>query len=577
MKRKSIKLGLTLLCSILLVSCGESQVNSTNSSLRNSSSSSYSDESSSKQSSSTHTQESSSSSKQESSSSSSSSLTVDTPTLPEIDEATTEKLQACFDQANLIPEIITNNIKLPITFKGISNQITWNITRGNEYLNLDSNILMLKNNPNDISSVCEITAAVSGTDFTYTYHSITHIENNHDLPIFDIHTVNNVFPEDKETYIDGDISVIDYQNDTYSIDLVNASMGIRLRGNSTMPANKKPFRIKFNEKQSLFGLTKAKSWVLLANFYDKSNLRNYLAYTMANQMDYLDFQPSSIFVEVCFNGEFLGLYLLSEQMQSGKGRVDIEDDIDEVTGMPSYFIELNSRAADPEENLIPNVEFFISCRGVFEYKYPEPNDDNTLNPGVNDYIVNYIYETNEAIQNGNYEDYIDVDSFIDYYIVEELFKNVDVADTSQYYVKYANGKLKMGPVWDFDISLGVIDYPEYWANKLHVRTRDIWYNYLFNDPVFLQKVKERYTAIRHTYIDDVLNHFSDIIVKLDKAQQANLQRWPLEYDTGHGWFIEEHYNESYKNINSLQGHYVYLELQLTNQMDVLDSYYLITE
>ena len=100
-------------------------------------------------------------------------------------------------------------------------------------------------------------------------------------------------------------------------------MRIKLRGNSTLGAAKKPFRIKFDSKQSLFGLEKSKDWVLLANYYDKSNLRNYLAYLTANKMTNLGFQPSSIFVDVYFNGEYYGLFTLCEQMEVNPGRVDI--------------------------------------------------------------------------------------------------------------------------------------------------------------------------------------------------------------------------------------------------------------
>lgn len=570
---KKTKLGFILLCGILLVACGGNSDSSSSSNQESTSSIQDSTSSSTKTSSSTTKQSSSSSSRH------STPKTTISPSLPSIDEATAEKLQACFEEANLIPEVLVNHIKLPTSFTGIPNTITWTITRGNEYIALENNVLKIKDNETDISSVCEVVATVSGVDFTYTYHCISHTENNHDLPIFDIHTVDNVFPEDKENYITGDISVIDYNNEEYSIDIVNATMGIRLRGNSTMPANKKPFRIKFDKKQSLFGLTAAKSWVLLANYYDKSNIRNYLAYTMANKMDYLDFQPSAIFVEVRFNGDFLGLYLLSEQMQSGEGRVDIEDDIDTETGMPSYFIELNSRADDEEEGLIRDVEYFVDQeQRVFEYKYPEPNDDNTLGEGVNDYIVNYMNQTDDAIFSLNpdeYEKYIDVNSFIDYYIVEELFKNVDVADTSQYYVKYANGKLKMGPVWDFDISLGVIDYPEYWNTELHVRMRDFWFGTLLSVPKFLDQTMERYTEIRNTIIEGVLDDFVDIIDRLDKAQKANLERWPLEYNTNQGLFIEEHYYDQYESFTTLEAHYGYLESQLRIQIGRMDKNYLI--
>ena len=112
-------------------------------------------------------------------------------------------------------------------------------------------------------------------------------------------------------------------------------MKIRVRGNSTSAPDKKPYKLKFNKAQSLFGLKAAKDWVLLSNYFDKSNIRNYLAYDLANKLDNLNYQPSSIFVDVYINNEYLGLYTLSEQVEANRGRVDIEDDFNE-DGISSF-------------------------------------------------------------------------------------------------------------------------------------------------------------------------------------------------------------------------------------------------
>ncbi len=492
-----------------------------------------------------------------------------------IETVTKEELDQFFEQQAYIPEVITNSISLPKIHPTLKYNLDWQILDGKEMLNLSNYTLSLIDNDQVVDGVHAIEVSIEELDYKYIYYCTSHHQNYHQLPVIDIHTENQVFPDNKEDYINGTASIINYENGNYEIDLLNAEMGIRLRGNSTMGAQKKPFRIKFEKKQSLFGLTKAKSWVLLANYYDKSNIRNYLAYTFANQLDNLDFQPSSIFVEVRFNDDFLGLYLLCEHMQSGEGRVDIEDDIDSQ-GYPSYFFELNERADDEEENLTENVDYFItdySKNFIFEYKYPE-------GPTVeqNEYIKNYIIQTDQAITNlSNYEDYIDVDSFIDYYIVQELFKNVDVGSTSQYYVKYANGKLHMGPVWDFDISLGVIGGSDYWrylSTDLWVRDRDYWYHSLFEDPSFLSRVQQRYTQI-HDIIIDLYVSIDSLAYYLEEAQQANLRRWPLSYLNDPELWIETHYHENYSALNSLEEHYTYLKEQLETRIDILDRSYLI--
>ena len=108
-----------------------------------------------------------------------------------------------------------------------------------------------------------------------------------------------------DEYTKGSLSIT--EQDETKVILDSKAMGIKLRGNSTRAALKKPFKIKFDKKQSLFGLKAAKKWVLLANYYDKSNIRNYLAYLTANKLTYLGFQPSSIFVDVYLNNNYYGL------------------------------------------------------------------------------------------------------------------------------------------------------------------------------------------------------------------------------------------------------------------------------
>ena len=159
------------------------------------------------------------------------------------------------------------------------------------------------------------------------------------IPLIRIKTDEGKFPQDKENYVDGTLEIVE-KTGSDKVIFEKADMGVRLRGNSTLESPKKAFRIKFDKKQSLFDLPAAKSWVLLANYFDKSNIRNYLAYLTAHKLDNLYFQPSCIFVEVEFNGDYIGLYLLCEQMQTGEGRVDIEqDEYDDTNG--SYFMELD--------------------------------------------------------------------------------------------------------------------------------------------------------------------------------------------------------------------------------------------
>ena len=429
--------------------------------------------------------------------------------------------------------------------------------------------------------------------------------SDNDVYRINITTENGEFPTDKETYVNGTLNVT--EQDTSKVMLEDAKMGIRLRGNSTMDADKKPFRIKFDKKQSLFGLTKAKSWVLLANYYDKTNIRNYLAYMMGRKMTNLYFQPDCIFVDVYFNGDYYGLFTLAQQMEAKEGRVDITNNVSE-DGIDSFFFEADVRARDEYRGYEGKAYFDIGSQNNPKYyamalKYPDCDDyiealanknseDEAVKQEALDYITQYEKDINwfkPFVQNAfnaihdrsNYQDYIDVDSFIDYYLIQEFFKNVDVGSTSQYYFidqSEENPLIHAGPVWDFDISSGVTSkegvYSYYLSNDLYVSKNDKITNYLLQDENFKNKVKNRYTELR----DEVFMGVFDDIYKVRKtisiAQKRNLQRWPINMYNVRTWIEQNCYGYDYQIRGSLDEHYVYLESYLRKRIDVLDKEYL---
>ena len=181
-----------------------------------------------------------------------------------------------------------------------------------------------------------------------------------DVYRINIKTNDGEFPLDKDNYVKGNINIT--EQDTSKVIKEDMPMGIKLRGNSTMSADKKPFKVKFDSKQSLFGLEKAKEWVLLANYYDKSNLRNYLAYQTAHKLDNLGFNPSHIMIDVYFNDEYYGLFTLCEQMEVNPGRVDIEDNFNK-DGVSSFFLEADERAKDEYKGL--QGKCYVSSGGYY--------------------------------------------------------------------------------------------------------------------------------------------------------------------------------------------------------------------
>ena len=400
-----------------------------------------------------------------------------------------------------------------------------------------------------------------------------YVSKEGDIPLIHINTNDKVFPYDKKNYIKGTFRITEQPNQDNVI-FETATMGVRLRGNSTSAAPKKAFRVKFDSKQSLFGLPKAKSWVLLANYFDKSNLRNYLAYLTANKLSNLKFQPSSIFVDVNFNGEFLGTYLLCEQMQTGEGRVDIEQEVWDINN-PSYFIELDALERIKEDGLEAGVEYFSTYDQYFAIKYPEKPDLTNKGCLTLSKIMTLMFQLIE--EKGNYEQILDVDSIIDFYLIQELFKNVDVGTSSVYYY-FQDGKLYAGPVWDFDIGLEAVGrnnrddtYGHYEDAELYARYRNKMFSMLFEDPRFEQKVKDRYQEVRpilQTIYDEIYTarlYLTDAVLRNDK-------KWPIPGDLN--TWISSRYKQEYQDLTNNVQHINYLKSKLDKQFEILDKYYL---
>ncbi len=311
------------------------------------------------------------------------------------------------------------------------------------------------------------------------------------LPIIEINTQNNQLPKTKEDYLNCSFSITNCKDESHNFSVSMKEkyedkdcVGIRLRGNSTKLLKKQPFRIKFDEKKSLLGLKKNKSWVLLADYLDTSYIKNYTAFTLAKEFDGLDFSPTPNHVALIINNEFKGLYLLCEQVDENSGRTNIKKDIltateyqelsakdkedainfDESTEFP-FLVEMDRNAHLEGKTGVDN--FFVQDFYPVEIKYPESDERCRTKDGdkVYDYINEYINAVFSTLKTGEavnvsfrsspvtFTDLVDVDSFVDYYLVNEIMHNSDNAWGSIYLHKTQDGKMKFGPVWDFDWSM----------------------------------------------------------------------------------------------------------------------------
>lgn len=342
----------------------------------------------------------------------------------------------------------------------------------------------------------------------------------YDIPVITIDT-NNVEVVTKDKYIPMNLSISNTEDEYL---LSNVEGKIKGRGNSTWGMPKKPYKIKFNEKQNLFGGGKAKTWTLIANYCDKSLLRNYLAYELSSMCSGIEYTTNHVIVEVVVNSEYQGVYLLCDQMEVGKTRVNIEKDSSEIdTG---YLIELDNRA--PEEGTV-DIDYFYSYNIPYAIKSPE-TDSEYYSTAQLRFIREYLNNSMDAIISKKMvriEKYIDINSFVDTYIVQELFKNCDVGYSSFYLYKEKNGVLKAGPLWDFDISSGNCDYSDS-DTPYYYRTRNVnlWYQKLMEVSEFYELVKNRYKELQPA-IEKIILECNNILANYKNAFERNFEKWPI--------------------------------------------------
>ena len=353
-----------------------------------------------------------------------------------------------------------------------------------------------------------------------------------------------------------------------SVDMEEALCGIRLRGNSTQKFPKKPFAIKLVDKAPVLGMPKHKRWVLLANWMDRTMLRNAVALEVAHRTDsaYIDngigWSPRGTSVEVVMDGRHVGNYFLCEQIKIDKERVNIndciEDIIDDGNANPTmadcgYLLEFDDNNDE--------VDKFRTGRGLpcmFKDEVSKYSSD----------IFNQVKARIEAVESnleaGNYEaaySDLDINSVIDYFFIQELTFNDEYKHPkSVYMIMNGSDKLAAGPVWDFDWQTFVLyDKVEamnsmyggtyscrknnewlYEASKLaeekpwwqgggydYVNDQPyMWYPLLFKDVTFRAKVQERWAVI-YPHLLNIVDKIDVFAAQNKVSEQYNYAMWPL--------------------------------------------------
>ena len=296
-----------------------------------------------------------------------------------------------------------------------------------------------------------VTEAAPSVSLPFTPHT-------DELPILSISTEGA--PVDSRSYVPMTLTLAGTEDP-----LVDIHGSIRLRGNSTYTYVKKPYRIKLDQKHSLFGLDKAKSWVLLADYLDPSTLHNYAALTLAGTSEYLEFVPTPHKVNLYLNGEFMGLYTLCEQVQEQEGRLDLEFSVTEdMTELSDYnfLLCMNYNAPEKEGAVEGETYFYLSgCGRYFELEYPTKEDFPSEAQFYRFFaaLEDYMRETVDAFMHTRRQylsKNVDMDSLTDLYIVDRIMGERDHHWKSLFmYYRGAEGdaRLRFGPPWDYDFCM----------------------------------------------------------------------------------------------------------------------------
>ncbi|MBO4467124.1 MAG: CotH kinase family protein [Bacteroidales bacterium] len=340
------------------------------------------------------------------------------------------------------------------------------------------------------------------------------------LPVVYVNTQGGVGVYSKTEYVPASMSI---KGTKKLPGLESVTCSIRGRGNTTWTWPKKPYLVKLEERTSVLGFPKHKRWVLLANFMDRTLMRNLVSMKVSSMMTNLAWTPHCQPVELVLNGKHVGSYLLIEQVRVDKNRVNItemtQDDNGATTVTGGYLLELDFHYDNEFQWKDHNIPFAV--------KYPDPED---LTSYQKNYIKSYIAEVSNVIYGSNYADpqngyakYLDVDSYIDYWIVYEVMTNHELGNPgSVMFHKDRGGKLTAGPCWDFD--WGVLSfYTSNGANGL-INKHAIWYDRLFQDDTFKAKVKARFNELL-PQLETIPDYMEECRALLSESAKLNFAMW----------------------------------------------------
>ena len=294
---------------------------------------------------------------------------------------------------------------------------------------------------------------------------------------------------------------------------------VKGRGAYSWSNPKRPYTVKLGKPTDLLGMNKARKWVLMADYVDKTMLRTYLTFKLARDISQGIFSPDSRYVDAYFNGQYNGLYYILDSIQVYENRINIDIEHEALFEIEAIYRHDNHRNCIDMRN------------GGHHILYKKPDDNDIFREVKEANLVKFqefFDNFHTALDKGynEFSKYMNVESFVNWYIVNELVKNFDSAFTASCYCYIKDGKLHMGPVWDYHTCYGGQEVATCRIpTGYHVRTSP-WFSKLMDDETFFKLVCERWTELRKEgVIDDFLSQIPGVIDNMSDSIEKNFILW----------------------------------------------------
>lgn len=352
--------------------------------------------------------------------------------------------------------------------------------------------------------------------------------------------------EDGSDRIEAHLKVIDNSgtnNHAADPPALESDIIIHVRGNSSRRFDKSSYKIKLvgpdgkSNPQSMMGMDAHHEWVLHGPFLDKTLLRNYMWYNIAGEI--MDYAPNVRFCEVLLNGEYQGLYVMLESITAGENGARLPLSVEKKDNSYSGYLLCLDRAFAPSlQNANTFTKYAMRRKHDLEIVYPGAAN---LTPELSQAITQDFSAFEKALYSYDYDDpdygyrnFIDVDSFADYFILNEFTCNYDAGWLSTYIYKDIDGKFKMC-IWDFNSACDNYQAVQVPDDGFEFQN-DLWYVMLLKDEAFNKRLISRYHTLREGVLSDAYleNYIDDVVAYLGDAIDRNYAVWGYtfgeEYD-----------------------------------------------